>query len=436
MLSTNNESWVDFKMTHKQRTAYQHMILGNNVFITGGGGVGKSALLKYFYNSKTINNSIIMTSLTGTSAVLIGGATIHSYLGLGLGVKSVDALCTKIKSKQYLKKRWIALKTLIIDEISMMSAELFDKISNIAKIIKNSERPFGGIQIIASGDFCQLKPIGSDNFCFEASDWEPTMDYIVNLTEIIRQKDVEFQNCLNDIRLGTIKQSTKDLLEQHIGKKLSNEQNIIPTKLFSTNDLVDKINNKSLSKLENKSKTSETLTYDVDVEITNRKGLTKDIVEYLTDRHIKSITAPETINICMNCQVMLCVNLDAELGLVNGSRGVVIGFINDLPHVKFLNGTIMVIDWYSWDIETDDGKKIGKVSQIPLRLAYAFSIHKSQGCTLDYAVIDLSNIFDYGMAYVALSRIKSLENLSITAINWERIETHPKALEFYRMIEE
>ena len=297
----------DFQMTHKQRTAYHHMILGNNIFITGGGGVGKSALLKYFVNAKKINDSIVITSLTGTSAVLIGGTTIHSYLGLGLGVKSVDALCTKIKSKQYLKKRWSVLKTLIIDEISMMSAELFDKISNIAKIIKKSDRPFGGIQIIASGDFCQLKPIGSSNYCFEATDWEPTMDYIVNLTEIIRQKDVEFQNCLNDIRLGTISQTTKDVLEKQIGKKLSNQQNIIPTRLYSTNDKVNDVNNKSLSKLVNSS-SEETLTYNAEVEISNRKGLNKQAIDYICEQHVKSITAPETLDLCMNCQVMLCVN--------------------------------------------------------------------------------------------------------------------------------
>lgn len=426
----------DFQMTHKQRIAYEHMILGNNVFITGGGGVGKSALLKYFITTQKGNDSVVITSLTGTSAVLIGGTTIHSYLGIGLGVKSVEALCTKIKSKQYLKKRWNTLKTLIIDEISMMSAELFDKISDIGKTIRKSNKPFGGIQIIASGDFCQLKPIGSNYFCFEALDWEPTMDYIINMTEIIRQKDIDFQNCLNDIRLGTIKQSTKDLLMKHVGKKLSNEQQIIPTQLFSTNNKVDHINNKSLSKLIKSNPENTIYTYDVDIEITSIKGLTKQALEYLTEQHVKSITAPENIEICMNCQVMLCVNLDIEAGLVNGARGIVIGFTDDLPHVKFLNGTIMIIDWYSWDIETDDGKKIGTISQIPLRLAYAFSIHKSQGCTLDYAVIDLSDVFDYGMAYVALSRIKSLDNLSIKAIDWDRIETHPKALEFYRMVEE
>jgi len=205
-------------------------------------------------------------------------------------------------------------------------------------------------------------------------------------------------------------------------KDLTNQ--IKPTKLYPLNRSVDSVNNRKLEKLINKNGTQ--YEYNIDFVNNTRRKLDKDSMS-------KYCLAPETLILTENCQVMLIYNLDHDLGLVNGSRGVVTRFEDDLPVVKFMNGVEKTIDFNTWEI-TEKDKVIATLSQIPLRLGYAFSIHKSQGCTLDYAIIDLSNIFEYGMGYVALSRVKSLDGLSIKKINWDQIVCHPKAVEFYKKI--
>ena len=174
------------------------------------------------------------------------------------------------------------------------------------------------------------------------------------------------------------------------------------------------------------------------------EGLNKEILEYHVDtiiynkkikfeKFIKYSPAVQVLQLAKGCQVMLIHNLDIENKLVNGSRGVVVDFINDLPLVRFINGQERLIDYHIWEIEDND-VKLGSIEQLPLKLGYAFSIHKSQGATLDCAEVDLGKIFEYGMAYVALSRVKDLEALTIRSMNWSKIRVHPKALAFYKSI--
>jgi ATP-dependent DNA helicase PIF1 len=414
----------NIKLTEKQIEAFSLMDQGYNIFLTGAAGSGKTMLIKTFISLYKESKIIGVTSTTGISALLFGGTTLHSYLGIGLGTGTIESITKKIFMFSWLRKRWNDLETLVIDEISMLSPELFDKIEEIARIVRRNKKPFGGIQLILSGDFCQLPCVKSEDFCFEAKSWDTCINYNIYLTEIMRQTDKEFQDCLNNIRIGLLPKNTKKILESRIGVELKNEFGIKPTKLYSTNYSVDYINRNELDKL-------DTELYEYDMETIVYPGCKNKAL--VVEKHKKYCAAVDLLQLCVGSQVMLIYNMSIENGLVNGSRGVITQFINDIPIVRFLNGEERVIDYHVWEVEEND-KKIMKMIQIPLKLAWAFTIHKIQGCTLDYAEIDLSNCFEYGMSYVALSRVKNLNSLSIIDIDFEKIKANPKAIDFYKKL--
>jgi ATP-dependent DNA helicase PIF1 len=432
------------KLTSDQQYAITKVVEGHNILITGGAGVGKSFLINTI-QEKCRHRKPVVTSTTGTSAILINGTTLHSYLGIGIGTNSVGSMHSTIMKKKYLKERWRSLGLLIIDEISMLTGKLFDKIEELGRSVRRCEKPFGGIQIVLVGDFCQLPPIGvstgSECFCFEAECWNNVIstENIIILKEIIRQNDVSFQKALNELRMGTVSTDTKKLFDQCIRRKFTS-QDITPTHLFPLNNSVDYINNDNFRKIVDTSN-NQVYEYNIDIDYTNDNGKQTTTIDPIRnsviDKYKKYSIVPETLQLCVGCQVMLIHNLDlTDVGdkkLVNGSRGVVTKFIGDLPWVKFKNGRECLIDYHIWEIEEND-VHYGKLIQIPLRLGYAFSIHKSQGCTIDMMTVDLSSIFDYGMGYVALSRVRDLDSLSIEDIDWDQIVTHPKVVEFYTSI--
>jgi len=415
------------KLKPKQNDAFSHLVKGDSIFLTGPAGVGKTAVIKMFMKAYKDIRQIAVTSTTGTSALLLNGTTLHSYLGIGLGKACVEALVEKICGWSWLRKRWINLECLIIDEISMLDPELFDKLEEIAREVRKDPRPFGGIQIVLSGDFLQLPCVGTDKFCFQAKSWDKCITHTVYLNEIIRQGDTTFQELLNNVRIGQLTKKDKKVLTSRIGAKLKNGFGIQPTKLYSKNREVDRVNNEELDKLAEDGRefmeyVMETVVYS---GVSNRTAA--------LNKFKKNCIAPQVLQLCVGSQVMLVKNLDMAAGLANGSRGVVTSFCGDMPVVCFLNGVERVIDYYMWEVD-ENGKKILRAQQVPLKVAYAISIHKSQGCSLDYAEIDLSGIFEYGMSYVALSRVKSLEGLSIIAIDYDYIQAHPTALEYYESL--
>ncbi len=422
-----------YKFTKKQREAVDLMLSGKSIFLTGGAGVGKSYVVKAYRELMGNSRNIAVTSTTGVSAILVGGSTVHSYLGIGLGTGTAEEIAEKIMHATKSRRRWQETDTLIIDEISMMSPDLFDKLEKIARLLrcgpepmgKTKQPPFGGIQLILSGDFLQLPVVGSDYFCFESKSWEKCIDKVVVLDEIVRQEDKDFQDVLNKIRIGVVDKNVQTVLGERLGKKLENPNGIIPTKIFTINADVDYLNEQELDKLAQDGR--EFFEYKMEIKfndfVKNR--------EQAIDKYRKSSLAPETLQLCVGAQVMLLANLDVESGFGNGSRGVVVDFLQDFPVVRFMNGKEQVITYYVWDIK-EDKKTVVSIKQIPLRVAYAITSHKSQGSTLDFAIVDLSNIFAYGQGYVAISRVKTLEGLSISRINYEKIIAHPKALEFYR----
>lgn len=412
-------------LRHQQEQALQAMKDKKNIFITGAGGVGKTALIKHFTKLYQNVKTIAVTSTTGTSALLINGTTLYSYLGIGLGKGTAESICSYLYKRPFIRKRWVDLQVLVIDEVSMLSPNLFDKLEEIARVIRHSTAPFGGIQLILSGDFLQIPCIDSNQFCFQSEKWDECVNEIFYLDEIIRQSDPIFQNCLNDIRLANFPTHVVEIIESRVGAILQNDHGIIPTKLFPLNKNVNYINNKELDNLIQEG--GECLQYEL--EITVHPGIKNK--QLVINKFETNFIAPSILQLCVGAQVMLLYNLDLQRKLANGSRGVVTRFVNDMPVVKFLNGIEQIIDYHTWEIEENDVKQLS-ATQIPLKLAYSISIHKSQGSSLDYAEIDLSNIFEYGMAYVALSRVKSLEGLSIINIDWDKIKANPDAVEFYK----
>lgn len=418
---------MDFKFTEKQQEAWNLMLSGKNIFLTGPAGTGKTLLISMFKKQFDPFKNIAITSMTGVSAILLGGVTMHSYLGIGLGTGSAEELFTKVSKNYKAKKRWTSLHTLFIDEISMLSPDLFDKLDFIARKLRTplcvgefAEIPFGGIQLILAGDFLQLPVVnGNDCFCFESNSWNSCIDKTICLNQIMRQSDLEFQQILNDIRFGNVTERARKLLTSRIGIELKNNFGIKPTRIFTTNSDVDFINEQELDKLSN----NDFYMYKMKVEIF-------DFVQN-KEKYIKNSLAPEVLQLCVGAQVMLLYNIDVEHGLANGSRGVVIDFVEGFPMVKFMNGEQRIIDYQTWNIE--EGKvHVACISQVPLKLAWCITVHKSQSITLDFAEIDLSNVFEYGQAYVALSRVKNKEGLKILKIKFDTIKAHPKAVHFYK----
>lgn len=415
------------ELKNKQNYAYSRMAQGISIFLTGPAGVGKTACIKAYVNTYSGSRRIAITSTTGSSALLIGGTTVHSYLGIGLGRDSAETLINKIYASKWYRKRWQELDCLIIDEISMMDPELFDKLENVARAIRGSTYPFGGIQLVLSGDFAQLPVVNSHKFCFEAETWEKCVTETIYLSEIMRQTNTEFQECLNLIRLGQVTPWVVDILNSRVGASLVNDYGIKPTRLYSKNVDVDRVNDQELDRLASDGR--EFAEYVMEISVYTKPA---DVVKTM-EKFRKNCNAPQVLQLCVGSQVMLLKNLDLEAGLANGSRGVVSSFVEDIPMVKFINGVERLIDYHIWLVE-ENGEEVLRAQQIPLRVAYAITIHKSQGCSLDYVEVDLTECFEYGQAYVALSRAKSLEGLSIKGIDYDYIKAHPKAIRYYNSL--
>lgn len=407
-----------------------HRFVLGNFLISHNSHIISSYIARYRQIKK-----IGITSMTGVSALLIKGTTLHSYTGIKLGKGSAFSLATKIKKDPFSMKRWRETEVLIIDEVSMLKPDLFDKLEEIARIVRRNELPFGGIQLILSGDFCQLPfitTIGEDKekFCCDAETWRKCIEHVVYITEIMRQKDFVFQNCLNNVRLGNVNDDVKNILNSRLGAVLENEHNIVPTKLYPLNVDVEDENERQIELISQDGR--EFFEYVMDIVVSRSKIKQRDIIEEIFK---KNCIVPEVLQICVGAQVMLLVNLNLEEELANGSRGVVVRFQDDIPVVRFLNGNEHLIDHYSLTMEENE-EVILTAYQIPLKVAFAVSIHKCQGITLDYAEVDLGRVFEYGQAYTALSRVKNLDGLSIRRINYSKIIANPRAIQFYQSLEE
>jgi ATP-dependent DNA helicase PIF1 len=421
-------------LNDKQNEAFKAMIDNKNIFITGPGGSGKSHVINSFVNYYKENieneeNKLYVTSSTGLSSLLINGTTIHQYSGIGTGEKNIEYYVKSIQKKKIVRERWINTSVLIIDEISMINSNLFQKLDIIAQRLRKNKKPFGGIQIICSGDFLQLPPVKSSDFCFESFTWDITIDKIFYFDKIIRQTNEEFQNVLNKIRIGVIDNDVKNVLESCRNRKLDNKDGIIPTLLFSKKDMVKEYNDKNLNKLINDG--NKTVKYKSEYVFSSK------INDLVKDDYIKLINnqynVEDEIILTKYSQVMLNIN-NIDEGLANGSRGIIIDFSeSNNPIVQFLNGKILEIK--KKDYKLEENKDNITKRQIPLIHAWAITIHKAQGMSLEYIQTDIGkSIFEYGQAYVVLSRIKTLEGLSLIDIDYSKIKANPKLVKFYNSL--
>ena len=413
-------------LTEKQQKVVDLILKRENVMISGPGGTGKSFLIQHIVSLKESllsDKSQIMgvTAMTGVAAVLINGTTLHSFLGIGLGEGSVSQLVDKIKINGK-ASCWKMLQILIIDEVSMLSVELFDKLERIARIFRQNENSFGGIHLILSGDFLQLPCIGGE-FCFKSAKWESCIPKVICFDEILRQTDPVFHEILNRARFGkTTKKDITDIKSKCLQKfpdHSDQEFAIKPTMLLCKRADTDTINNAELRKIK------DVCFYKYEKTVVWQDKIDQKILKTLS-------YIPDSVTLCVGAQVMLTVNLKVDEHLVNGSRGVIVGFLDKTPIVQFVEKQVAV-DLFKYTIEKNN-LLVVSVSQIPLQLAYALTIHKIQGATLDCAYINFTGVFAYGQGYVALSRVKNLKSLYVENIKISSFAAHPEALHFYEKI--
>lgn len=491
---------------------------GNSLFYTGSAGTGKSVLLRSIIKAmKKIHppEFVSVTASTGLAACNIGGITLHSFAGIGLGNEEVKDLLKKIRRSKKTSKRWKNTKVLIIDEISMIDGELFDKLDEIARTIRRIDEPFGGIQVIICGDFFQLPPVSKNEdkpatFCFDSRAWKSCIKLTITLQQVFRQKgDMEFITMLNEMRLGKLSmESVKKFRE--LERPLPDDD-IEPAELYCTRYEVERANQTRLNKLKSPVKVFTALDGGVLVDKEQR------------DRLLSNFLAPQRLHLKKGAQVMMIKNIDESL--VNGSLGKVIDFIdqetyltyskvredanmkdadiekaiekakeeslaagsrwdgNDpeteledtifefldeiksddptvlqnietkrtlirqlhesskgrkLPLVRFLTpegqSRCVLVTPEMWDVQDEKQQPLVSRSQLPLILAWALSIHKSQGQTLPKVRVNLKRVFEKGQAYVALSRAVSRQGLQVLNFDAAKVWAHDRVKQFYAQL--
>lgn len=393
-----------------QKTALTILKLGHTTFLTGQAGSGKSYVLREYVDYlKKHGVKFAVTASTGIASTHISGSTIHSWSGIGIKDKLTKFDLDALEEKQNLHKRWTETQVLIIDEVSMLHANFLDMLNSVAKHIRRDARPFGGMQVIFSGDFFQLPPVvrtenhipGAKVYAFLSTAWVEAKPVICYLTEQHRQDDDQLLSLLKAIRGGEIDEGHYDTLREVSEKKPKKST----LKLYTHNENVDKINEKFFDELDGDEHYYEMVT----------KGK-KNLVDSLKSNCL----APETLRLKIGTKVM-CIKNAQDKSYVNGSLGVITAIADDgFPVVSLNSGRKITVRGDSWKIE-EDGKVKAEISQLPLRYAWAITVHKSQGMTLDEAEMDLSRTFVRGQGYVALSRLTTLDGLYLTGFNNEAL---------------
>ena len=505
---SNSSSMVIRKsdLNGEQLAIAERVLTGRNAFITGSAGTGKSFLLRYIISELQklhggAKERVAVTASTGIAAVNIGGQTIHSFAGIGMGKGDPERIKSKVMRDSKAAQRWLDAKVLVIDEISMIDESMFELLDVVARGVRQDPRPFGGIQIVLVGDFLQLPPVqdreSRENglerrLCFESPLWAAAgltaeQEGMWSLRQIVRQTDTEFARLLNEARLGQPSPRLMSLLAQcHVSVKPRPPDGIVPTKLYCVNVDVDKENAEQLENLPGE--VVEFHAHDVwkpgsakpprrseaaiaggsaALELSAAAAAAAAAAPLASDgpaaapaavpeasavggsaTQKKSVTdladkiIPRSFGLKTGAQVMLTRNRPGS-SVMNGSRGVVVGFEKAgsdsaasavgpcMPRVRFDNGQEIVVSPVEHTVQGSGSDGELARLQVPLKLAWALTVHKSQGSTLSRAELKLANTFDFGQAYVALSRVTSLDGLWFTqSVSPNVFRANPRVLEF------
>ncbi|MCF7906805.1 AAA family ATPase [Patescibacteria group bacterium] len=398
-----------------QQQALKILKSGVNVFLTGSAGTGKTFLLNQFISYlRKSNKKIGITASTGIAATHLEGRTIHSWSGIGIKKEMDEKSLKHIAKNKRINKRIKETQTLIIDEISMLDANRLTLVDRVCKKIKDPFLPFGGLQIIMCGDFFQLPPVSQgekSQFAYESPVWQNSNIRVCYLSKQFRQNDSAFTDILNKIRENKAGLEELNLLKTRLNQSIN--LSVRPTQLYTHNVKVDIINDLELSRIPKKE-----MTYYMIGQGEKR----------LVDLLKKNCLAPEELKLKIGAMVMFVKN-NFEAGYVNGTLGKVVDYDDDkCPIIETTSGQHIIASPVTWNME-ENNEVVASVKQVPLRLAWAITVHKSQGMSLDAAEIDLSKSFEHGMGYVALSRIRRLDNVRLMGINQIALRVSPEVVE-------
>ena len=429
-----------------QQRVFDACMRGQNIVVTGPGGSGKSHLIRTIVERMRVHGrQVQVCALTGCAAVLLecGAKTVHSWGGIGLANGEVDRVIDRVCRNKFKRVAWTKVDLLIVDEISMMSKKLFDILDGIARKARHQRaQPFGGLQLLFSGDFYQLPPVGDRAepdtcaFCFESANWAATFPETVELRKIYRQADPAYKKVLNQIRRGKLSPTSLSLLEGRV-RAVPQEEGLLATRLVPRRRDADAINRAAMNKLDGEVHTYGMSRCKADALPMNSEdqqaydAASPREREAEVERLWGNVMVEPQLELKLGAQVMCVANIDMEgpRPIVNGSRGIVTGFTQDLPVVTFRDGQVQVMGRHVWPSEVIPG--VG-VEQVPLIHAWAITIHKAQGVSLDMAEIDAGGgVFECGQTYVALSRVKSLDGLYLTGFDPAKIRVEPKVRAFY-----
>lgn len=399
-----------------QETALDILKTGRNVYLTGCAGSGKTYVLsKYLEYLSQQQIPVGVTASTGIASTHLSGMTIHAWSGIGLRAVVTKHDIDQLQKRRYLLRRLEQVEVLIIDEVSMLSGSALESVNRVCQSFKRSSLPFGGMQVVLCGDFFQLPPVGREMdsaFIYKSEIWESLQLQVCYLHKTYRQKDERLVQLLSDIRKNSLSSDTwKTLRERFIDPVIPG---MTPTRLFTHNTGADTINNQELVKL-----SSQEYRYEATVQGD----------EFLAQVLRSSSLIPKLLRLKDRALVMFIKN-STEDGYVNGTMGRIIGFKSGFPTVQTFDRREILVSPVEWVIEDEANGEKAVVSQIPLRLAWAITIHKSQGMSLDAAEIDLGKSFVPGMGYVALSRVKSLAGLRLRSINPTALRVNEEVIEF------
>lgn len=386
------------QLSEDQEHALSVALNGDNVFITGSPGTGKSFLVNVIVDElRAQRKCVYLTAASAIAAVNIGGSTLHSFAGIQPFDESEEIVDCIHGARKYASDRWKLVDVLVIDEISMVSESLLFRVDYIARLLRGSPKLFGGVQVILVGDFYQLAPV-TGRFCFFYEEWHRLSANTITLTTPFRQSDDIFIRGLENLRKGKLLPEFKAALRENPRER---DDGVLPTHLCACVYEVDTINRKRMRALGN-----EIVSYTA-----------VDTGENLDEW----CNVQKRVDLCVGCQVM-CIRNMPDIGVVNGSRGVVVSIENGFPVVKFMHSDVPISMTPVEFVVKKLGKEIGRRKMIPLRCAFAMTIHKSQGMTIDFLHVDVSSVFCAGQVYVALSRARSLEWLSVTGLDSNKLK--------------